>query len=235
MNDILYLVKNGTENEELRYSLRTIEKNFPYGRVWIYGGCPEYIKPDKHVYIYQDVIGATKWERTTAMLKLACENKDITDDFWLFNDDFFVTQPIPLEVMPNIYSGDLYKRIVEIEENNRRQIGAYSRRLRDTVQALTSAGYGVKNYATHTPMLINKAKALETIEKFSGLPMFRCLYGNMHNIGGKNRKTDVKISTIYEEYDGKSIYLSTTDESFRNGNAGNWIREHFTEPSRWER
>ena len=122
MNDILYLVKNGTENEELRYSLRTIEKNFPYGRVWIYGGCPEYIKPDKHVYIYQDVIGATKWERTTAMLKLACENKDITDDFWLFNDDFFVTQPITLEVMPNIYSGDLYKRIVEIEENNRRQI-----------------------------------------------------------------------------------------------------------------
>ena len=53
MYDVVYFVKDTKENEELRYSLRTL-KNFPHAKVWFYGGCPEGLKPDHHVYVKQD-------------------------------------------------------------------------------------------------------------------------------------------------------------------------------------
>lgn len=37
MNDIVYFVKESRENEELRYSLRTI-KNFPHDKVYFNDG-----------------------------------------------------------------------------------------------------------------------------------------------------------------------------------------------------
>ena len=48
-HDIVYFVKNTEENEELVYSLRSVEKNFPYNRVWFFGGCPNGLKPDVHI------------------------------------------------------------------------------------------------------------------------------------------------------------------------------------------
>lgn len=47
--DIVYFVKESAKNEELRYSLRSL-KNFPHGRVWFYGYCPSFLKPDKCKY-----------------------------------------------------------------------------------------------------------------------------------------------------------------------------------------
>ena len=49
MNDIVYILKNDVEPNELRYSLRTVEKNFPHGRVFFFCGCPQGITPDRFV------------------------------------------------------------------------------------------------------------------------------------------------------------------------------------------
>lgn len=59
MYDIVYFVKESDENEELRYSLRSL-KNFPHKRVWFYGGCPKGLKPDVHVYVEQNE--QNKWQ-----------------------------------------------------------------------------------------------------------------------------------------------------------------------------
>ena len=67
MKDIVYFVKDTKINEELRYSLRSL-KNFPHGKVWFYGGCPEGLKPDYHIKIEQDQ--PTKWANIFKMFKL---------------------------------------------------------------------------------------------------------------------------------------------------------------------
>lgn len=96
--DIVYFVKSDVFNEELRYSLRSVEANWPYFRVWFCGGCPDGIKPDIMMRLNQQ--GLNKWEKVRNSIITVCENNEITEDFWLFNDDFFVMKKPKVDFEP---------------------------------------------------------------------------------------------------------------------------------------
>lgn len=223
MYDIVYFIKPCFKNEELRYSLRTLQ-NFPHNKVWFYGGCPDDIKPDYYVRVKQNL---NKWENVNMMLRLACNNPNITSNFWLFNDDFFIMKPV--ENPTNHYNGDLYKRIVRLEDKYG-EITNYSKLLRDCCKELESLGCETKNYTLHVPMLFNKKKARElfTLTEFPG---FRSLYANYFKIGGQEMN-DVKITSLTKEYKS-GIYLSTDEKSF-NGKVGEQIRELFPVKCKYE-
>ena len=124
--DIVYILKNDIDDdiEELRYSLRSL-KNFTYNKVWFAGGQSQKLKPDKALSITQK--GNTKWERVCYTLKQICENQEISENFWLFNDDFFVMAP---NKQYNAYTdGDLAFRILNLEDTCRKRTG-YSLLLR---------------------------------------------------------------------------------------------------------
>ena len=225
MNDIVYFVKESRENEELRYSLRTL-KNFPHRKVFFYGGCPDGLLPDQHIHIRQNQ--PTKWQNVQMMLKLACNNPHITANFWLFNDDFFVMQKVTNP--KNYYHGDIYKHIVQLEDKYG-EVTAYSAQLRKMAQELEALGCTTKDYALHVPILINKDKMLEMFN-VTDCPMFRSLYGNYSNIGG-SEMLDVKITSKEKLYKG-GIYLSTDDNSFA-GAVGNQIKEMFPDRCKYER
>lgn len=224
MSDIVYFVKDTEINEELRYSLRSL-KNFPHNKVWFYGGCPKDLSPDHHIYVEQDQ--PTKWANIFKMYKLACQNDDITEDFWLFNDDFFVMEPV--EKGPNWFDGDLYKRVVTLEDKHD-GITPYSQQLRYTLQELEGMGCKTVNYALHVPMLINREKARELCKIMDG-PMIRCVYGNYFNVGGEQH-SDVKIDSVNKLYKGGE-YLSTNDKSFK-GAVGKQIADLFPEKCKYE-
>ena len=224
MKDIVYFVKDTDTNEELRYSLRSLA-NFPHGKVWFYGGCPKGLKPDYYIKVLQDQ--PTKWQNIFKMFKLVCANDKITPDFWLFNDDFFVMKPV--KDGPNWYEGDLYKRVVTLEDKHE-GITPYSQQLRYTLQELEGMGCTTINYALHVPMLINRKKGIELSNIIDG-PMIRCTYGNYFNIGGTEHN-DVKIDSKTKLYkDGD--YLSTNDKSFA-GAVGEQIKGIFNEKCRYE-
>lgn len=232
--DIVYFVKDCTVNEELRYSLRSVERNFRYRDVWFYGGCPVNLKPDHHIAVIQNQ--PSKWERVRAMMMKACENDKITEDFWLFNDDFFILRPVS-EDMPAYYNGSIYKQIVKVEDRHGMTSNDYTRRLRHLVSTLERAGKDCKNYGVHKPMLINRKKMLEVLRLFPDEPMSRALYGNYWDVGGVRRK-DMKIrvnsypymNEVKTEWD----FVSTSDDSFREGEIGHYIRDKFRTKSRFE-
>lgn len=225
MWDIVYFVKDTKTNEELRYSLRSLI-NFPHKKVWFYGGCPDGLKPDHHIYIKQDQ--PTKWQNIFEMFKLACKNEDITKNFWLFNDDFFVMKKITEEC--NYFDGDLYKRVVTLEDKHN-GFTPYSQQLRYTLQELESMGCSTINYALHCPMLINKKNGLELCNIING-PMIRCAYGNYFKVGGK-QSTDFKIDSLDKKYKDKT-YLSTNDKSF-TGEVGKQIKNYFPNKCQYEK
>ena len=231
--DIVYFVKQCDRNEELRYSLRSVEKNWQYNDVWIYGGCPIGIKPDHHIALRQREL--SKWERVRGMLYQACLNDDITEDFWLFNDDFFIMKPIK-ETMPPQYNKTLQERI-EKQEIQHGGPTEYSRRLRHLVKTLEKAGKGFLDYSVHKPILINRKKMLEVMEKYPDEPMSRALYGNYWEIGGVS-KHDMKIQITNWKNEQTAFmtweFLSTSDESFEKGKIGKYIRSKFDEKSRFE-
>ena len=187
------------------------------------------LTPDKAIEIKQQ--GATKWERATFTIKKVCEDKDISKSFYLFNDDFFILQRT--DNIPAIYNGTIADRIENYKKQNGGQISDYFRRLEQTAEQLTRRGLSTYNYAVHVPMLIDKDKALEVFDIFDGSPMFRSLYGNYWKIGGTNR-ADVKISTIDELPCDDADFVSTSDESFKRGAIGRYIRTIFKTKSIYE-
>lgn len=223
MYDIVYFVKEDKKNEELRYSLRSLS-NFPHNKVHFYGGCPDSIKPDYYHKVIQNE--DTKWKNVNLMLKMACNNPNITDNFWLFNDDFFIMEKI--EDPKNYRNGDLYKRIVQLEDKWER-ITPYSQQLRNMCKELEALGCTTLNYALHVPMLINKAKA-KYLLSITDSPMFRCLYGNYYNLEAEY-SNDVKI--IGNKKYKKGCYLSTDDNSF-NSFVGDQIRKKFNTKCKYE-
>lgn len=225
MNDIIYFVKECRVNEELRYSLRSL-KNFPYNKVYFYGGCPDGLCPDHHIHVKQDQ--ENKWQNVHKMLVMACNNDKITENFWLFNDDFFVMKPIKKPT--NYHNGDMYKRIVQLEDVYG-GFTPYTRQLREMCKELESLGCSTLNYALHLPMLINRKKALELLQ-MSDNPMFRSVYGNYAKVPSTEH-SDVKIVNVNKEYKGGD-YLSTSDESFE-GKVGEQIRATFPNKCKYER
>ena len=226
--DIVYILKNNVEPEELRYSLRSIEKNFPHGKVWFYGGCPQGIVPDEYVFLTQR--GGCSWEKVRNTIEQVCLNDDITKDFWLFNDDFFVMKKVT-KIEPMV-QGTLAYRIQKIRNSHNGDSG-YSRQLQKTLATLKADGLDRLDYALHVPMLINRKKALEVIRRYRDVPMFRSLYGNYYHIGGI-LMDDVKIQNIKEEPNKDAKFLSTNDGSFEVGLVGDYIRKQFKEPCRYE-
>lgn len=223
--DIVYFVKESESNEELRYSLRTL-KNFPHRSVWFYGGCPKGLNPDFHVSVHQDK--SNKWKNVSTMLDMACNNPKISQEFWLFNDDFFIMEKI--DKPKNYYRGDLYKRIVQLEDVYR-GFTPYSKLLRDCAKELESLGCSTKDFSLHIPLLIDKNKMLwlRNVTNFEG---FRSLYGNYFDIA-KDTMNDCKITSPTKEWKG-GCYLSTEDKAFAEGAVGKQIREMFPDKCKYE-
>lgn len=229
--DVVYFVKDSPTNEELKYSLRSVEQNWRCRNVVFYGGCPKDLKPNKHYRVEQNEI--SKWKNVRKMMEAAFKNDELTENIWLFNDDFFVMKP-GLEDMPPQYNGDLFAHIERVE---RRHGGPneWTKLLNNLAFELIFAGKGTLNYEVHKPMLINRKKALEVLKKFPDVHGFRALYGNYWKIGGQS-KHDMKCLVI--DYPIENIkeweFLSTQDDSFEVGTAGQFIRSKFLNKSRFE-
>ena len=230
--DIVYFVKDEPTNEELRYSLRSVEKNMPHRNVWLYGGKPAGLEPDRYVKVAQTQ--PTKWENVRSMLIQACSNDEITEDFWLFNDDFFIMQPFDENSEPT-YNREL-REYIAILEAKYGQITEWTKLLRHLADTLEAAGKGTLNYAVHKPMLINRKKALEVLLKFPQEPMFRALYGNYWAIGGRNEH-DRKVKQVDYPVEKFAHWktISTEDASFTSGPVGQFIRKTFVKKSRFEK
>ena len=227
-HDIVYILRNDIEPYELRYSLRSL-KNFPHGKVWFFGGEPPFLHPDRSVPVEQ--IGGSPWARVCYTLRKVCATDEVTDDFWLFNDDFFIMKPIK-EYGPR-YNKTLVEHAADVESRHGGKPSKYTAQLRRTAAALEAKGLETKNYALHIPMLINKKKALQVLDEYPDVPMFRSLYGNTYHIGGMDTN-DVKIAVIDKEPDHDAELLSTADNSWLVGKIGAYIKQQFPDPCEYE-
>lgn len=228
--DVVYVLKNGnwkTPPEELRLSLRSL-CNFPVRKVWFIGGWPGGFMPDGVIKHKQE--GATRYERVMDSISLACKQREISREFWLFNDDFFVLRK--LEDPRNYDRGDLAEHVRELYRRHG-YMSEYAKVLQETKNSLQETGKGTKDYTVHLPMLLDKEAALEALESAPGPVSFRCWYGNMVGLESETIR-DVKISDV-AQFPGKEWdYCSTSDGAFVNGNVGRYLRAKFKKPSRWE-
>lgn len=227
--DYVYICRAG-ENEELKYSIRSVVANANYNRIWVVG-----YKPDWYNGNFVDVPDtATKFDNIINCTKAIADIGAISEDFVLMNDDFFFLRYV--ESMPTYHGGSLRDKIDKyIELGSRRYATLLSRTYNNLVRQ------GIKDpldYDIHIPMPMNKQKLKESIKK-AYFP--RSGYGNIHNVGGthiQDVKTYSNKSTLksrsYDFKNGELPFVSTEDGSFKEVYE-TILKDMFPNPSQYER
>ena len=225
--DVVYILKNDVSSDEIKYSIRSVVENFPYRKIVFVGGCPPDLKPD--LYIPHEQVGITKWERVRSSLMKVLICDEISDEFFLFNDDFFIIKKQPQKFV-NFADGTLEYRINGLK----RKVGSssYVRQLESVKKFLERKQKDSVNFAVHLPFLVSKNDALALLTEYPKIEMFRSFYGNMLDVPYVQHH-DVKIYDL-ESLPVADDFLSTTDNSFRSGAVGEWIRKRFPDPSKYE-
>lgn len=211
--DVVYPVRPGDANDELRYSLRSLA-NIPHGRVWIVGYKPTWVTGVEHIDGNQFGPHANVYEN----IRAAMNCPDVSDEVIIFNDDFFVTERIA--EIPRLYRSTLAEHIAlpRVQRNR----GWWLDSLNATLVCLQVHGItDPLSYELHVPVVVNKRKMADTLAAFAQVtpvnpPQWRTLYGNLYAAGG-TRQADVKQ---YGAGEMKRPFHSTDDRSFvhyRNG------------------
>jgi hypothetical protein len=228
--DFVYICRDG-ENEELRYSIRSVLNSFPEAKVWLVGGKPEWYS-GHCVPVEQN---SNKYANALKNLKSLCEHPEISDNFVLMNDDFFIIKKI--NSIDQFYNGllsDKINRFTQITGSS-----MYIKKLITTNKKLIDLG--IKNpidYELHTPMPMNKPGLLDVIEKYPEC-LWRSMFGNLYNVGG-TQMDDVKIYVNKRhlarsnEITDSSIYMSTEDTSLKVM-LDKMLRQMLPEPSIYEK
>ena len=208
--DFVYICRSG-DNEELRYSIRSVVHSFPEARIWVVGG-----KPDWYSGHYIEVIQSeSKYTNALNNLKAVCRSENISDHFVLMNDDFFILKNITS--IKNFHGGSLQDKINKYISISGHTM--YIRKLISTNNKLVSTGINNPlDYELHIPMIMEKNKLQFVLDKYPTF-LWRSVYGNLYKIQG-DMAEDVKIYSN-NKYNGRSksatdesIFISTEDKSF---------------------
>lgn len=217
--DLVYICRDG-DNEELRYSIRSAVANLPHDNIWVVGGKPDWYTGN-YIRIKQN---AMKFDNARNNLNAICRKQEVSPDFVLMNDDFFIVKPI--ESLGSYHRGLLEDHISLVKTSP-----AYKQMLVETLDVINYVTTGpIYSYELHVPMVMNRNK-LAKVLRFPAL--WRSLYGNMYNVGGTEHK-DVKVfsGTTLEEMTSDLPFLSSNDETF-NDIIG-LLQEMFPNPSKYE-
>ena len=175
MIDIVYPLGHGSrwDNNELRYSLRSVEKNVTGVRkVFLVGQKPSWVKNVVHIAFPDDKSIAD--ENIRFKVLAACSDKRISSDFLFMNDDHFIMKPVEAEKFPYYYA-DIFKTYL-------RRGDQYGLRCRNSHRYLIDNNYSTLFYDIHYPIVYNKKKAEQIFSglkpKYSGY-ILKSLYGNM--------------------------------------------------------
>lgn len=246
--DFVYIVKKDDKNVDLQYSLRSIAKFYPDHKVWIVGYKPNWVQNVNYLPVEQT---ENKWKNSITNILSACSCKEISRDFILMNDDFFVLQEsYPLNVICNSNLGLLDKRIEECVA--KKQTSKWNKAFDQVNTLLENIGIEKPyyNYEAHTPLLINRVKfrkmfSLSEVKEFIKTPQVlhkRTLYKNIYKPEILNTlQDDVKID-MNEDYTIFSKLAVCGWFSVFDDQVGNYkypqvnkvLHENFPEPCIYE-
>lgn len=237
MIDVFYVLGTGSkwQNNEIRYSLRSLEKyGHNVGQVYVVGQKPSFIS-DKIKYIKAADIGTPATNHWYKVKRFFVET-GIKKACYMMDDIFFIKN-VDLEKYPYYCHGDL-KKYTDIGTNN------YHRMITDTKLELEDENKPITNFEIHCPIIYEKDKFESLEQKFYKIKGrhrhfvgVRSYYCNMNGIKGitcddmKIRKPHMK--TWLEKIKNSDCF-STSDDVIKMG-VGDWLIKKFPNPSKYEK
>lgn len=152
--DILYVIGRGSNwnNNELRYSLRSLEKfGRNIGRVFIAGYCPDFIDKSVVTFIPCEDLYDAKHKNILRCIERAVNTSDIADDFLLSSDDHFYVRETDFANYPIFRKGVLPAFVKPDDKHSE-----YTQSLVSTAMVLKAAGCTAHNFSWHGNTHFNK-------------------------------------------------------------------------------
>lgn len=227
--DLVYICRSG-DNEELRYSIRSMVANMPHDNIWVVGDKPDWYT-GKHIPVTQ---GKVKYENAKRNLKAIVESTEISNKFILVNDDFYAIKPV--NRIYNFVSGPLREKLNSYKA--RHPSSYYTNLINLTyrkIKQIRGKDFISMDYDIHVPIVYEKKK-LATLTDHTLL--WRSLYGNKYSVPYKIMK-DVKVyhfnqeAALQEIIDRDVMYMSSDDLSFPYL-LENYLADAFPIPSPYE-
>lgn len=165
--------KEFAQGRELLFALRSWYNNalFPANLV-IIGDREDWFGEEVTVIEHQRTSDNPQID-TMEKLKLAIESSEVTERFIWTNDDIYLVNRVSLAHI------EIPKVLGELNPSQFK--GVYANNMSRTVMLLDKIGLPKLNYGTHTPVLFEKSKLMEMLERFpeaeSGV-LFSSLYFN---------------------------------------------------------
>jgi hypothetical protein len=210
--DFVYICRSG-DNEELRYSIRSVIRSFPEAHIWVVGGKPTWYKGN-YIEVEQN---QDKYTNALNNIIAICNSKEISESFIFMNDDFFILKSFDLQ--ETFHGGLLIDKISKYKMITRSS--KYITKLESTNRMLAQQGIeNILDYELHVPIRLEKSKLEHIITNHPNF-LWRSTYGNIYKIGGTQIK-DVKVYSdpLYSSRSSKitedSIFISTHDQSFKD-------------------
>lgn len=209
--DFVYICRDG-ENEELRYSIRSVLNSFPEAIIWLVGGKPDWYSGG-YIRVEQN---QNKYSNALKNLEVLCNSEQIPNNFILMNDDFYIIKQI--KTIDQFYNGTLSDKIDRFTKITGSSM--YIKKLITTNKKLIELGIkSPLDYELHIPMPMEKDKLLKIIKDYPEC-LWRSMYGNIANVGGSQME-DVKVYinrrhlARSNEITENSIFLSTEDTALK--------------------
>jgi hypothetical protein len=228
--DVVYLYKE-CGSQELRMSLRTLAANLPHEQLWFVGD-----PPPRWVKGAEWIPGNLKFSKPQNVfdnVRIAANHPDISDEFYYFNDDFFILKPV--ERVEMAWRGTLDQNISKVRPSNKE----WHESLVITRDWLRMLGHKrPRSYELHRPLPVNKQLMAETLELASDIrpdlpPQWRTIYGVINRVGGV-RDDDLKLKNGFTVDLDDHTFLSSDERCFHYNETCQALRLRFNRMCRYE-
>lgn len=215
-------------NNELRFCLRSIEKNLRgYRNIWIVGFMPKWMRNLKHIPFKEY---HPKANNIHDKIKAACEHPEVSDEFIMFNDDYFLTCETQATTYPYCFSDDAFQEVM-----NRPKADPYRRLVVDTINETGMKEY----YDIHCPVRIKKSVFLSMPynRNYEGGILVKSSYAKHANVHGipthdgiiRNKMTREQIENMEVFTDCISIHDEAINQDFIS-----WVQDRYPHKCSYE-
>ena len=207
-------------NDEIRYSIRSVEKYHPNARIVIVGEKPEWYTGEHH---YFDDSDKCPYVNVWRKLEFACT---LADEFISMDDDFYLLRPFE----PYFYTpGTLWMKV--------KNVGSLAGHWADVVKATYKELGDCLSFLEHAPLPINSAEFLDIARRYpnrlrapSLIPRQIYCY-NTHLFEVKD-KPDLKIRGRFKPEDISDYpFFSIADRFHKQKDS---LDELYPNPSKYE-
>lgn len=216
---------------ELLFALRSIDKYLTgWTNVVITGTPPEWYRGES-VYV-KDCNGRKQFNIYSKIL-VACELKNVTEDFIMWNDDHFLLRPLGIEEIYNWYDGRL-------KDTAGKSHGVrYLETIKNTLKVIPDT----LNYDIHTPCVYNKNMFKNLFREKSDEVCIKSYYFNHfvanHHVVKHEPMKDFKINQLLSKEAIKELikdrlFLSTSTNGMKKPMI-ELMEELYPNKSQWEK